>query len=50
MERRSLGKTGLSVPVVGLGTWLTFDIGPERQDVADDVVAAALRAGTRLFD
>jgi aryl-alcohol dehydrogenase-like predicted oxidoreductase len=50
MERRSLGKTGVQVPVVGLGTWLTFDLGPERQDVADRVVESAYAAGTRLFD
>jgi aryl-alcohol dehydrogenase-like predicted oxidoreductase len=50
MERRSLGKTGFEVPVVGLGTWLTFDLGPDRQQVADDVVETAYRSGTRLFD
>jgi aryl-alcohol dehydrogenase-like predicted oxidoreductase len=50
MERRSLGKTGAEVPVVGLGTWLTFDLGPDRQATADAVVQAALASGTRLFD
>jgi aryl-alcohol dehydrogenase-like predicted oxidoreductase len=50
MERRSLGKTGVQVPVVGLGTWLTFDLGPERQGIADNVVGTAYDAGTRLFD
>ena len=43
MERRSLGKTGVEVPVVGLGTWLTFDVGPDRQQVADEVVETAYR-------
>ena len=43
MERRSLGKTGVEVPVVGLGTWLTFDLGPDRQQVADEVVETAYR-------
>lgn len=50
MERRPLGKTGIELPVVGLGTWLTFDVEPERQAVADAVVAAVLGRGTRLFD
>jgi len=50
MERRSLGKTGVEVPVVGLGTWLTFDLGPDRQQVADQVVEAAYESGARLFD
>ena len=50
MERRSLGKTGVEVPVVGLGTWLTFDVGPDRQQVADEVVETAYGNGTRVFD
>lgn len=41
MEERRLG------PVVGLGTWNTFG-GDE--ELARDVVGAALGAGTRLFD
>ena len=36
--------------MVGLGTWLTFDLGPDRQDVADAVVETAYRSGTRVFD
>ena len=41
MEERRLG------PVVGLGTWATFDGDAE---LAHDVVGAALEGGTRLFD
>jgi aryl-alcohol dehydrogenase-like predicted oxidoreductase len=37
---------GLSVPVVGLGTWRVFERSPE----ADRVVATMLDAGGRLFD
>jgi aryl-alcohol dehydrogenase-like predicted oxidoreductase len=50
MERRRLGKTGVRLPVIGLGTWLTFDVGPERQEIADRVVETVYAAGTRLFD
>jgi diketogulonate reductase-like aldo/keto reductase len=41
MEERRLG------PVVGLGTWNTFDLNAE---LAHDVVSAALAAGCRVFD
>jgi diketogulonate reductase-like aldo/keto reductase len=41
MEERRLG------PVVGLGTWATFD---RDEELASEVVDAALAAGTRLFD
>ena len=50
MERRSLGQTGVELPVVGLGTWLTLDVGPDRQDVANEVVETAFANGTRAFD
>jgi aryl-alcohol dehydrogenase-like predicted oxidoreductase len=40
----------LDVPVVGLGTWSVFDVGPDRQPVADAVVTTMLAAGGRLFD
>jgi aryl-alcohol dehydrogenase-like predicted oxidoreductase len=50
MERRALGRTGVDLPVVGLGTWLTFDLPDEQQDVANAVVEAAFAQGTRLVD
>ena len=50
MERRSLGRTGVEIPVVGLGTWATLDLPDEDQHVADAVVETAFAAGTRLVD
>ena len=45
MERRALG-----LPVVGMGTWRTFDVeGAEARERAQ-VVDAALEAGSNLFD
>ncbi|HXT16123.1 MAG TPA: aldo/keto reductase [Gemmatimonadaceae bacterium] len=50
MERRTLGRTGLDVPVVGMGTWRTFDVtGPEEHE-RRDVTDAALASGANLFD
>jgi aryl-alcohol dehydrogenase-like predicted oxidoreductase len=50
MERRPLGSTGIDVPIIGMGTWRTFDIAAHEEPAAARVVAAALDAGTRLFD
>jgi aryl-alcohol dehydrogenase-like predicted oxidoreductase len=50
MERRRFGRTGWEVPVVGLGTWQTFDLGPGEAHVAREVVEAVWEAGARLFD
>ena len=51
MEYRHLGRNGIHVPVIGMGTWRTFDV-RSRSDVAvrRGVVDAALAAGTALFD
>ena len=50
MESRALGRAGVDLPVVGLGTWNTFDLDDSRQEVADRVVEAAFEEGTRLVD
>jgi aryl-alcohol dehydrogenase-like predicted oxidoreductase len=50
METRRLGAIGPELPVVGLGTWLTFDVGPEGQQMADDVVGTLLDEGATVAD
>ena len=50
MEHRAFGRTGLRVPVIGMGTWQTFDVrgavAAERRDVTD----AAFETGATFFD
>src|SRR4051794_32005658 len=52
IEERPLGETsGLTVPVVGMGTWQTLDVRDgEAERRAHEVVAAALDAGSRFVD
>jgi aryl-alcohol dehydrogenase-like predicted oxidoreductase len=50
MEQRRFGRTDLLVPVVGLGTWQTFDVGPAQEDGARSVIDAVWEGGTRFFD
>ena len=50
MERRRLGQNGPEVPVVGLGSWLTFDVGETQQDMVEAVVDSAWEQGARLVD
>ena len=51
MERRTLGRSGLEAPVVGMGTWRTLDVrGSSAEERAHAVVREALEAGTRVFD
>ena len=51
MERRALGRTGISVPVVGLGTARVFNVhGDAGQARCEAVVDAALEQGANLFD
>src|SRR6266850_1238367 len=46
MERRRLGKSTLTVPVIGMGTWRTFDTEDDRRPLVD----AAIDSGIDLFD
>jgi aryl-alcohol dehydrogenase-like predicted oxidoreductase len=50
MEEREFGRTGLRVPVIGLGTWATFDLPPSQESVGRKVTAAAFDGGTRVVD
>jgi aryl-alcohol dehydrogenase-like predicted oxidoreductase len=50
MQRRRFGRTGWEVPVIGLGTWQTFDVRPDHESAAREVVKVVWEAGTRLFD
>jgi aryl-alcohol dehydrogenase-like predicted oxidoreductase len=51
MERRALGSSGLTVPVVGIGTWKSFDVrGDRAESAARDRVTEAIDAGADLFD
>jgi aryl-alcohol dehydrogenase-like predicted oxidoreductase len=51
LEQRSFGRTGLRVPVIGMGTWRTFDVrGADEIAHREALVAEAIAAGTRLFD
>jgi aryl-alcohol dehydrogenase-like predicted oxidoreductase len=51
MEQRAFGRSGLTVPAVGMGTWQTLDVRAARDEAARaGVVRAAMEAGTTLFD
>jgi aryl-alcohol dehydrogenase-like predicted oxidoreductase len=51
MERRKLGTSGLEVPAIGVGTWMTFDVRGRRGEAdARARVDEALQAGADLFD
>lgn len=50
MESRLFGRTQLRVPVIGMGTWQTFDVQGAAAEARRPVVDAALAAGAKLFD
>jgi aryl-alcohol dehydrogenase-like predicted oxidoreductase len=52
MHARRIPRTGESLPVVGLGTWQTFDVGPSEEERAPrlEVLRAFLAAGGRVVD
>jgi aryl-alcohol dehydrogenase-like predicted oxidoreductase len=50
METRLFGSSGQRVPVVGLGTWATFDVPTAGEDGPRQVVQSALAEGVKVFD
>lgn len=52
MDTRPIPKTGEQIPVIGLGTWQTFDVGRSREERAplERVLDDFLRAGGRVID
>ncbi len=53
LQRRAIPATGEQLPVVGLGTWITFDVGgadsPARR-ARGDILRAFLASGGRVVD
>ena len=49
MEYRNLGRSGLKVSTIGLGSWLTFGTTVAQSD-ADRIVHRAFELGVNLFD
>jgi aryl-alcohol dehydrogenase-like predicted oxidoreductase len=50
VERRRFGRSGLEVPVVGMGTWRTFDVSGREAEGRREVVDAAMAGASDLFD
>jgi len=50
MEHRAFGRTGLTVPVIGMGTWHTYDVRGTDAAARQAVTDAALVAGANFFD
>jgi aryl-alcohol dehydrogenase-like predicted oxidoreductase len=46
VETRDLGRSGVRVPAIGMGTWRTFDTADDRGPLVD----AAMSSGITLFD
>jgi aryl-alcohol dehydrogenase-like predicted oxidoreductase len=50
MECRRLGRSGMEVSAVGLGTWQVLDVRGREEEARHEVVRAALDSGITLFD
>jgi aryl-alcohol dehydrogenase-like predicted oxidoreductase len=52
MHTRAIPRTGEQLPVIGLGTWQTFDTGSDRtaREPLDEVLRTLLDSGARVID
>ncbi|WEX90837.1 aldo/keto reductase [Sinorhizobium garamanticum] len=52
MVRRAIPSSGEEIPIIGLGTWITFNVGddPVLQDECAAVMAAFFEGGGRMID
>ncbi len=50
MDQRQLGRTGLTVPVIGMGTWKTFDVRGTAERARHRIAREAVEAGAAFFD
>jgi aryl-alcohol dehydrogenase-like predicted oxidoreductase len=50
MQMRKLGRSGVEVPAVGLGTWQVLDVRGSEEGARHEVVRVALEEGANLFD
>jgi len=49
LKYRNLGKSGLRISNVGLGTWVTFSA-PISDEIAEEIVVTAFESGINVFD
>jgi aryl-alcohol dehydrogenase-like predicted oxidoreductase len=50
VDRRRLGKSTLTVPVIGMGTWRTFDTDSDCRPLVEAVIEAGIVAVTRIAE
>src|SRR5690242_8909720 len=51
MEQRKLGRSDLTVPVIGMGTWKTFDVRNARDEQQrQEIVKVALHNQSNFYD
>jgi len=48
--KRTIPATGESLPIVGVGTWQTFDVGPDGYDPLKEVLKALVEMGGSVID
>jgi aryl-alcohol dehydrogenase-like predicted oxidoreductase len=50
VEARIFGRSRLLIPTIGMGTWRTFDVGPDEEVNARAIVDEAIGVETSFFD